>query len=438
MPAQPRLALRRTLALGVVLLAFLATLLPGTGTARAETSDLGARAGFSPGGAWPWLPDAELARELDVMAASGARWVRVDFTWASIEAVRGTYNWSNLDRVVRAVHSRGMKVLALPAYTPDWARPAGGTSYTPPADPAAFAAFTAAAAARYVPQGVLHYEIWNEPNLHNFWAPKPDVAGYARLLIASSAAIRAAAPGAVVLSGGLSPASNAADGSQIDPVTFLTQLYALGAGPAFDAVGIHPYSFPAMPSDTSTASWNTFQKMSRMRDTMVANGDSAKKLWLTETGAPTGTSSTAVSEAAQAAIVTDTLRSVEQLSWAGPVFFYAARDHGTNLADREQNFGLLRRDFSAKPAWTALVEALRPTGTTAPAPSAAPTSSPAPAVAPAPTVTSQPTATPVAQPVAQPVAKPVGPGVVKRRSSTLQPRRVFGPRTSYGPLFFTG
>jgi hypothetical protein len=416
-PVSPRLALRRTLTLGVVLLAFLLTLLPDTGTARAQSTELGARAGFSPGGAWPWLPDAELARELDLMAASGAGWVRVDFTWASIEHVRGTYSWSNLDRVVRAVHSRGMKVLALPAYTPGWARPAGGTSYTPPADPAAFAAFTAAAAARYVPQGVLHYEIWNEPNLASFWAPKPDAAAYARLLQATTTAVRAAAPDAVILSGGLSPAVDAADGSQIDPVTFLNKLYALGVKDAFDAVGVHPYSFPAMPSDVSTASWNTFQKMSRMRDTMVANGDSAKKIWLTETGAPTGSHPTAVSESAQAAIVTDTLRSAEALSWAGPVFFYAARDLGTDPTDREQNFGLLRRDFSPKPGWAALVESLRPSSTPA---------------------TTEPTTEPTTAPTTAPATteKPGRP--MKRRTIAVSPRRTFGPKVPTGGSYFGG
>lgn len=394
---------RRTLVLGLLLLGLLAALVPTAAPARAETAPLGARVGFSPGGAWPWLPDAELARELDLMASSGATWVRVDFSWSSVERVRGTYDWKNLDRVVAAVRSRGMQVLALPAYTPEWARPAGTTNKTPPTDPTGFAAFTAAAAARYVPHGVTVYEIWNEPNIAPFWAPKPDVAAYARLLELTSAKVRAVAPSAVLVVGGLSPASDLADGTRVDPRTFLTKLYALGAGSSFDAVGVHPYSFPALPSDETTASWNTFQKMSTMRETMIANGDGAKRIWLTETGAPTGTSSQAVSEARQAAIVADTLTAVAGLSWAGPVFFYSLRDRGTNLGDREDNFGLLRRDFGAKPAWSALLAGL---GGTIAAPTAGLTTAP-------PTTTS-PTA-----------------GFTKYRLSRAgtDGRRSFGPRT---------
>ena len=386
MPAAVR---RASAVVPIVLLALVAVLLPARAASAADEG-VGARIGFSNGGGFAWQSDASLARELDLMAASGATWVRLDFDWSGVEGTRGRYSWSNLDRVVAAISARGMKVLALPAYTPSWARPAGTTTHHPPTDPAHFAAFVGAAAARYVPQGVTAWEIWNEPNIPNFWEPKPDVAAYVTLLRAASAAIRAVAPGATVITGGLSPASDAADGSYVDPRTFVTRMYELGARSSFDALGVHPYSFPALPSDTRTASWNTFQKMTTIRDTMVANGDSAKKIWLTETGAPTGTSSQAVTEQRQAEIVSDTIRATEGLSWAGPVFLYAARDAGTDLTDREDNFGLLRHDFSPKLAWSALTSAL----STAQAPSAPAPSSPSPSAVPAPSVAPAPSIAP--------------------------------------------
>lgn len=389
MPAAVR---RASAVVPLVLLALVAVLLPAS-TASAAEEPLGARIGFSNGGGFPWLSDASLARELDLMASTGATWVRLDVDWSGIESTRGRYSWDNVDRVVLAIQSRGMKVLALPAYTPAWARPAGTTSHHPPTDPAHFAAFVGAAAARYAPKGVLAWEIWNEPNIPNFWEPKPDVAAYVTLLRAASAAIRAVAPSATVVTGGLSPASDSSDGRYVDPRTFATKMYQLGAGSSFDALGVHPYSFPALPSDVRTASWNTFQKMTTIRETMVANGDAAKKIWLTETGAPTGTSAQAVTEQLQADIVSDTIRATAGLSWAGPVFLYAARDGGTDLTDREDNFGLLRRDFSPKLAWSALTTALRPLAPVAtpsspaavssPSPSPSPSASPSPATAPA-------------------------------------------------------
>ncbi len=31
---------------------------------------------------------------------------------------------------------------------------------------------------RYAPKGVKVWGVWNEPNLTNFWSPKPDPAAY--------------------------------------------------------------------------------------------------------------------------------------------------------------------------------------------------------------------------------------------------------------------
>jgi hypothetical protein len=35
--------------------------------------------------------------DLDMIAAAGFRWVRMDFTWEAIERRRGEYDWSGYD-----------------------------------------------------------------------------------------------------------------------------------------------------------------------------------------------------------------------------------------------------------------------------------------------------------------------------------------------------
>ena len=86
---------------------------------------------------------------------------------------------------------------------------------------------------------------------------------------------------------------------------------------------------------------------------MKANGDGKKKIWATEWGAPTGSSSQSMTEAAQAQLIKVGLTSLKAWPWAGPSFLYNFRDKGTNLSDREQNFGLVRHDWSPKPAYQA-------------------------------------------------------------------------------------
>lgn len=314
-------------------------------------------AGFSPGAGIMGENDAELRRDLDEMVALGAQWLRLDFNWSSIEPTKGSYSWSNVDRVLRAVASRKLNVLAILHTTPAWARPPGTDSqFYPPTDPANFAEFAERTVARYSDR-VKVWEVGNEPNTRRFWLPTPDPAAHTTLLKLTYSAIKRADPEAVVVTGGLSPAVDAHDRSQISPITFLQEIYENGGKGYFDAVGIHPYSFPARPIDPSTDSWNTFHRMPLLHGVMVRNGDGDKKMWITEFGAPTGTSPAAVSEGEQAAILAAAFEAVAQLSFVGPMFVYALRDYGTDPSEPEDNFGLLRHDFSPKPARAAYQKA---------------------------------------------------------------------------------
>lgn len=355
-PRRPAALLRRH-----VVLAVLAVLAAAGAVTAPQPAGHSAAAGARPTGvatgASPlWEDDADLARDLDAVAGSGATWVRFDFDWATAEPAAGAFDWSHIDRAVDGARSRGLAVLALPAYTPGWARPPGSTRMHPPTDPADFARFVAAAAARYTGRGVAGWEIWNEPNLAHFWQPTPDPAAYTQLLTQASRAVRQVDPHAVVLTGGLSPARDDPDGGQISPVTFLRGVYAAGGAGSFDAVGMHPYCYPARPSDARTAAWNTFYRLPAVHEVMAEHGDGAKQVWLTEFGAPTGSARGAVSEAEREAVLRDAFATLGRWPWAGPLLWYSHRDTGTDPADREQNFGLLRHDFTAKPALRAFRE----------------------------------------------------------------------------------
>ena len=104
-----------------------------------------------------------------------------------------------------------------------------------------------------------------------------------------------------------------------------------------------------------------------VHDVMAANGDDAKQIWLTEYGAPMGTASGAVSLTLQATMAQQGLLGMLEWPWSGPIFWYAARDRSTDPADREANFGLLRFDFSEKPAYGTFMATLdRSAGAPAP------------------------------------------------------------------------
>src|SRR5436190_3041421 len=188
-----------------------------------------ARFGVACGGNVHNFTATDLARYFDGVKAAGATWVRIDLNWNLIQyAGPASYDWASFDRVVNSARARGLNVLAGMLYTPPWARPAGTESTYAPTNVADYAAFAKAAAAHYGPLGVHAYEIWNEPNIVNFWAPGPDPAKYTQLLKQAYAAIKGVDASATVVSAGLSPYGSYGnlDAQHMNPVTFLERMYA--------------------------------------------------------------------------------------------------------------------------------------------------------------------------------------------------------------------
>lgn len=309
------------------------------------------RPGASDGSSMLTLSDEDLDRVLDAAGDAGMWSLRIDIDWSLVEPSPGERDWAIPDRIVKAVAARGMCPLGLLAYAPAWAaveHPGPLDSRFEPRNPAEFADFAGAAALRYRNE-ITVWEVWNEPNNADFYKPTPDVESYGALLSASYRAIKAADPGATVLSGGLSPAED--DGRHIAPVTFLAGLYRGGYNRFFDAFAIHPYSYPELPDAPDTSHWNTAQKMTSMRAEMARGGDEDKSIWITEFGAPTGTGDDAVTDPVQARTIEIMLGWARDTPWIAAAFVYSIRDSGIDVAEIEQNFGLLRHDFSAKPSF---------------------------------------------------------------------------------------
>lgn len=336
---------------------------PTTLPASVPAGGYGANLGIAAGGLIHWHDDAQQARDLDAIAATGAKWIRIDIDWNAIQTTGPTeWSWSRAtDRIVSNANARGLRVLGGIAYSPAWARKAAcaGVKYCMPANPNHYAQFAKAAVERYGSRspithlrgGIDAWEIWNEPNHYPWVRPTVDTTGYAKLLQATYPAIKAADPTTTVVTGGMAPAPNSPGGEDVTPLTFLQRIYDAGAGGFFDAVGMHPYSFPHSPF--LGKEWNAFTQVKFLRTEMVLRGDGHKKIWATEAGAPTGTSDRSVGEAGQVQQVKDYMQAWFEgyKEFAGPLFWFQHRDSGTDPADWHQNLGLLRHDGRPKPAY---------------------------------------------------------------------------------------
>ena len=365
---------RLALVPAAALIVFLSSILAAGGGPPSRADSDGLRIGISFGNTLPRMSDDQLGEALDAAAGAGARWIRADVSWADIQpSSPDEFVWDSFDRTVEQARRHGLQVLPILAYTPPWARSPGCRSdHCPPADPARFAAFAGAAAARYGPQGIHTWEVWNEPNFADYWLPAADPSAYARLLALSSQALRAADPKAYVILGGL--ATLKTDAGNVSVADFLTRP-AESPLKYVDAVAIHPYTYPYPAGRLSpwASPWAPADSgMPYLRSALAAAGAPGIPLWITEYGAPTGGPGPVwdgspdslaggpdhVTETQQAQIATDAVATAASDPGIAALFWYTDRDLGNKQDDTEAHYGLRRVDGSQKPAYGAFRDAV--------------------------------------------------------------------------------
>lgn len=319
-------------------------------------------------------PRAEVDRTVALLREARVRWVRLNVNWRSVEpdakGVRSSWALDMVDHAVRAATDAGIGVIMpIADGVPYWASgdPAkrlgsgGAKVWNPlwrPARDEDYADFVEYVARRYRPMGVRHFEIWNEPNQPRFWPSGVDAADYARLLAAAAPRVRVAAPDARVLLGGLAKSD----------YVYLEALYAAGAADDFDIMAVHPYTGSASPThcwtsaSTGRRSKDALCGLEEVRATMVAHGDGSKPVWLTELGWSTTTAAYGVTEAQQAAYLTAAWARLAAWPWVEVALWYGFRNVFWLQDDPgawEANLGLLRTDFTPKPAYAAFLAITR-------------------------------------------------------------------------------
>lgn len=290
------------------------------------------------------LTGDQVVKSLGVMKQLGVTTVRLLVPWAAIQHTPDSYDWSMVDKTVNAAVSQRMSILATLNSPPAWAVAPGQPAIAGrPASPAAFGVF-AGKVAEHFRGKVSAYEIWNEPNGAAFFAPAPDPAGYVDLLKAAYPSIKAADPSALVVTAGLGAVVDYTT-IAMDPVKFVSGMYAAGAKNFFDALAYHPYQYTMKFSE----SWHPdapLNQLAGIRQLMLANGDGDKKVWATEYGEP----SSEVGEKAQAEFLDDMLGKWRNLPYTGPVYVYTMRDRNSLSRAAEDTLGIYRSDGTAKPA----------------------------------------------------------------------------------------
>ena len=305
---------------------------------------------FSPGSnLYGWTggyTTAEQDQEIAALKEAGAQWARINVVWFAVEPnQKGVYDAGLLelyDHLMSKLAENGIKAIFVTADTPYWAS-ADPTKTNGvwrqkyrPANNNDLADYFVFLLNRYRSTGPHAFEIWNEQNALNFWPSGVNAVEYFNMLQTCYTAIKAADPEAIVLNGGLTDGSNTTN--------YLAALYGLGAKNYFDAWSQHTY--------TKTPQYETI--VSKVRSVMVANGDSAKKIWMTECGWLTSSNvaeTGAVSFNRQAHYLTNMFTRLASYPFVEMACWYTSRSYDENT--HEGSFGLILPDFTRKPSFYA-------------------------------------------------------------------------------------
>ena len=294
------------------------------------------------------------------MARGGATSIRTVFQWRDVQPRKdGAYNWSKYDAVVFHAAVHGMTVLPVVIGSPEYIAKSPSRQPRGPEDLRRYQRFLDALVSRYGNEGdfwrtrlipytpVTSWQIWNEPNLHTYWAGELKPASYARFLSLSRDAIVAADPQAKIVLAGMPETKEGLPMS-----TYLKGLYKVkGFASDVDAVAAHSYA---------TNAKGVLRTMQIERKVMNRNGDQDKPLWVTEIGwASAGPANSPLvrSEKGQARLLTASFRllaSHARKLGIGPVYWFNWRDDKGVVGAPDhfsRHAGLFTSDRKPKPAW---------------------------------------------------------------------------------------
>lgn len=331
--------------------------------------------GIAAGGGLVYLGQQDLETYFQRLNSLGVGWVRWDVAWNVVQPNDADhYDWSGADRVVSMAKKYGIASLVTIDYAPHWAANTGSCNDNgkcTPKYPEQFGRFAGLVAARYKKDAVSYFEIWNEPNYAYFWEPAPSSTAYVAVLKSAYENIKEVNPDAVVIAGALAP-SNDPGYERGSSIHFVKALYSENAQQYFDAISIHPYTYPSSLKNVKGS--NVWSQVEAIRKIMVSKGDSDKKIWFTEYGAPTCGPGDAVevdakssftqgadyvTESAQRELAEDIMAKYQNsTSFLGPFFWFNLIDEGVGSTTIEDCFGLLRRNGTPKPAYDVLRAAI--------------------------------------------------------------------------------
>lgn len=199
--------------------------------------------------------------------------------WFDVQPARDSFDFRRLDQYVAAASTNGVEVLLTLGQTPAWAsaRPSEPGAYgrpgsaAEPLDLGAWEQYVRAVASRYKGR-IAGYEVWNEPNLRQFYTG--DVRTMVAMARIAHETVKAVDPAAVLVSPSPTGWSGGGDWGR-GGLDWMADYLAQGGGAYADVIGYHLYG--ASPE-------GQVAPLARRVQRVLADAGVSKPVWNTEIG----------------------------------------------------------------------------------------------------------------------------------------------------------
>ncbi len=269
---------------------------------------------------------ARMDRRAALAQAAGVKWERAEIKPSQIAYAKGKYDFSYYERLFDIADRHGISCCWL--FSHYW--PVGYKPYTQECYDAYVE--TVRRTVEHFKGRVKYCEIWNEPNIGFWTGPKED---YVKLVNAAHRVIKEVDPEIRVI---------ACSTAGVD-LKFIDM--CITNNMAYDDISIHTYR--ANPEER--------QFLADLAS--VTNRAHGNPSWITEMGWPTGCDNGTVPERDQAGKYARAYMTAAGSGMIHSIYGYNFVDDGFNVLERENNFGILRRDLTPKPAYRALAKVCR-------------------------------------------------------------------------------
>jgi polysaccharide biosynthesis protein PslG len=270
-----------------------------------------------------------------LLRQAGVRWLRAFYEWQEVEPQQGRWNFSSSDSLVNNARINGIHLAGVFGYFAPWASDDGGTRKFPIKNIQFWRDYVSGMVGRYH-SDIKYWEVWNEFN--GSFSVGGTAAMYAELVREASITAKAVDPTAKI---GMSVANF--------DVNFLDAAIKAGAAGYFDYICVHPYEM--LGGLTRNGEPEFLAMATTLRRMLELNHQPRNMpLWITEMGSPAPIKRDDAEDQAQASL----LAKGYLLSIAAGfqrIFWFEAR--GPSYG-KDRDLGLIRSDFTPRPAYSAL------------------------------------------------------------------------------------